>query len=57
MTATMPDRQRTRHHPGLYAAGRNGCWSCCSCGWASRLYTTVSGAHLAFGQHLIEASR
>jgi hypothetical protein len=46
----------TGHHPGLYATGRHGCWARCSCGWESQLFTTISGAHLAFGQHLAEVS-
>lgn len=42
------------HHPQLYATRRNGCWSTCSCGWHSViLYTSVTGAHIAFGQHLV----
>ena len=40
------------HHPTLYSAGRHGCWACCLCGWKSDLYTTTSGAHLAFGEHI-----
>jgi hypothetical protein len=43
------------HHPYLYAS-RFGCWCHCACGtWKSRLYTTVTGAHYAFGQHLLAA--
>lgn len=41
------------HHPTLYATGRHGCWADCHCGWTGRLWTTVPGAHLEFGQHLI----
>ena len=40
------------HHPTLYRTGRHGCWALCICGWQSRLYTTTTGAHIAFGQHL-----
>lgn len=44
-----------KHHPGLYWAGRHGSWSRCSCGWASQyVYTRVTGAHYAFGQHLLD---
>lgn len=45
-----------KHHPILYRAGRHGCWSECTCGaWASMyVYTRVTGAHYAFGQHLID---
>lgn len=42
-----------KHHPTLCSTGRHGCWSTCSCGWASRLWTSVVGAHLAFGRHLV----
>lgn len=42
------------HHPTLARAGRHGCWATCSCGWQSRLYTSVTGSHLAFGEHLKE---
>lgn len=42
------------HHLTLYSAGRHGCWATCSCrAWSSGLWTTVVGAHLAFGRHLI----
>lgn len=48
----------TWHHPELYRAGRFGCWSACHCGWRSRWsYTTVTGAHLAFGEHLLAVTR
>lgn len=42
-------------HPTLYRAGRHGCWASCCCGWLSRTWTSVTGAHLEFGQHLIES--
>lgn len=43
----------TRHDPMLTSAqGR--VRADCSCGWRSRVYTTVSGAHLAFGEHLTD---
>lgn len=42
------------HHPTLYATARFGCWCYCSCGWGSGLWTTVTGAHIAFGvRHLL----
>jgi hypothetical protein len=42
------------HHPALYCTGRHGCWASCCCGWAGRSrWTSVVGAHLEFGQHLI----
>lgn len=44
------------HHPTLCRTGRYGCWAECVCGWESQVYTTVTGAHLAFGQHLSAAS-
>jgi hypothetical protein len=44
------------HHPLLTSTGRHGCWCVCSCGWRSRDYTTVSGAHYAFGRHLLEVT-
>lgn len=41
------------HRPGLFSS-RFGAWCRCSCGrWESGLYTTVTGAHLAFGRHLL----
>jgi hypothetical protein len=43
-----------KHHPEILSAGRHGAWCNCSCGWRSGLYMAVAGAHLAFGQHLIE---
>ena len=42
----------TVHHPTLYDAGRHGAWATCACGWKSPMFTTVSGAHIAFGAHL-----
>jgi hypothetical protein len=43
------------HHPYLYWTARYGCWCHCACGqWKSGIYTTVTGAHLAFGRHLIK---
>lgn len=44
------------HHPTLHAT-RFGCWADCACGWRSRAYTTAGGAHLAFGQHLLDAGQ
>lgn len=41
-----------KHHLMLCRTGRHGCWSTCSCGWQSPVYTTVTGAHIAFGIHL-----
>jgi hypothetical protein len=43
------------HEPCLYATTRYGCWCHCTCGqWRSRTYTTVTGAHIAFGTHLLD---
>lgn len=33
-------------------SSRQGCYAHCSCGWRSTAYTTVTGAHVAFGEHL-----
>jgi hypothetical protein len=34
---------------------RRAFWSTCTCGWTSeKHYTTVTGAHYAFGTHLVE---
>lgn len=42
------------HEPMLYASARCGCWCFCTCGWGSGVYTTVTGAHIAFGTvHLV----
>ena len=46
-----PD-EAVRHDPALYSTGRHGCWADCTCGWKSGLYTTTTGAHRAFGEHL-----
>jgi len=46
-----------KHHPTLNRTGRHGCWATCRCGWQSGIYRTVTGAHLAFGNHLTEAER
>lgn len=43
-----------RHDPTLCRTGRHGCWATCTCGWESGLFTTVSGAHQAFGEHLLD---
>lgn len=43
-----------KHEPQLCASARCGCWAICACGWRSRLYTTVTGAHIAFGAHLVD---
>lgn len=55
--ATDPDQPAgpPQHHPTLMSTGRDGCWCTCLCGWTSDLWTTTTGAHLAFGQHLQEA--
>lgn len=42
-----------KHHPTLCSTGRHGCWAYCSCGWSSKTYGTTTGAHLAFGRHLV----
>lgn len=47
-----------RHHPAIYATGRYGCWGECACGqWQSRAWTTISGVHLEFGEHLLAVNR
>lgn len=47
-----------KHHPTLYRTGRHGCWAVCRCGWmGSSSWTTVVGAHLEFGRHLIGRAR
>jgi hypothetical protein len=47
-----------RHRPYLLFAGRHGSWCECTCGeWRSRIYTSVTGAHLEFGQHLVDEAR
>lgn len=46
-----------KHHPQIYKTGRHGCWCCCLCGWRSRLWTTGTGAHLEFGEHLLAEVR
>jgi hypothetical protein len=43
-------------HPFLYWTARNGSWCHCLYGWKSRDWTTVTGAHLEFGQHLVKKS-
>jgi hypothetical protein len=46
------------HHPAIYRARRYGTWGQCACGWISaHTYTTVTGAHLAFGQHLLDTRK
>ncbi|GGM53470.1 hypothetical protein ACFFX1_54875 [Dactylosporangium sucinum] len=58
MPLDAPMTPSGRHHPELYRAGRFGCWSACHCGWRSRWsYTTITGAHLAFGGHLLAVAR
>jgi hypothetical protein len=48
-----------RHHePAPYSTRRYGCWATCTCGrWQSRAWTTVSGAHLEYGLHLLRENR
>lgn len=47
-----------RHHLAMLAiTSRYGCWSVCSCKWESGDYTTGTGAHIAFGMHLVEVAR
>jgi hypothetical protein len=49
--------QTSPHHPELYRAAQLGAWAWCRCGWRSHWsYTTVTGAHLAFGEHLLEVA-
>jgi hypothetical protein len=43
-----------KHHLTLYRTGHFGCWATCACGWKSRTYGGVEGAHVAFGKHLTE---
>lgn len=58
MTSDAMPATLNRHHPELYHARQLGAWVWCCCGWRSRWsYTTVTGAHLAFGEHLLEAAR
>ena len=44
------------HHLTLCRTTRFGCWATCSCGWKSRTFVGVEGAHLAFGEHLTEST-
>lgn len=45
------------HEPQLYWSGRHGSWCFCACGgWRSRAWTTLVGAHLDFGRHLLEVN-
>lgn len=49
-----------KHHPVLYRYRQRywRCYSACICGWIAEYeYTTISGAHLEFGQHLLESDR
>lgn len=48
--------EQMRHHPTLLSTGSHGCWSTCSCGWNSALWTTTTGAHLEFGRHMVDSS-
>ncbi|MCW2899962.1 MAG: hypothetical protein JWO67_2227 [Streptosporangiaceae bacterium] len=45
-----------KHHPNLMSAGRHGSWCSCPCGWSSGTYGTTTGAHLAFGRHLLDGT-
>lgn len=45
------------HHPVLYQARRYSAWCECQCGWRSPDYATMSGANLAFDDHLLEVER
>lgn len=45
-----------KHHLTLYSTGRHGSWATCSCGWKSRTFVGNEGAHLAFGEHLVQAA-
>ena len=47
---------RVKHHLTLCRTTRFGCWATCSCGWKSRTFVGVEGAHLAFGEHLTEST-
>ena len=49
------ERDEPRHHPTIYTTGAHGNWCECSCGWKSRRWQQVGGAHLEFGEHLREA--
>lgn len=46
-----------RSHEPMFTVSRYGCNTFCSCGWKTeQFYTTISGAHLMFGAHLIATS-
>lgn len=56
-TAVHSDPHDPAHHPTLMTTSRNGSWATCICGWRSAVVSTTTGAHLAFGQYLLEARR
>jgi hypothetical protein len=43
------------HEPLILTTRRHGSWCTCWCGWKSTAWTSTVGAHLAFGQHLLES--
>ena len=55
MTAPGTPTKRIRHHPELLVGGRRA-WCNCACGWRSPIFHTKGSAHLAFGQHLLDAA-
>jgi hypothetical protein len=52
-------RSRAQHHePSLFASRRVGCWATCECGrWRSGQWSSVIGAMVEFGKHLLEEQR
>lgn len=41
-------------HP-LLTSSRSGSYAHCECGWRSGPFTSVTGAHISYGQHLLIA--
>lgn len=45
------------HRVTHYQARRAGVWCSCQCGWRSGNWTTITGSHGEFGQHLLRQAR
>jgi hypothetical protein len=55
LRSLRPVRQAPVKHHFRAMRARGSAWGDCSCGWQSGQFTTVSGAHYAFGEHLLDA--
>lgn len=48
----------SRHHPGIYTAGRWGAWAYCACGWIGpTVHHGAIGASVSWALHMARTIR